>query len=155
MQRRSRRGLRADVLSLAGTKQSLGPASGDRTNGGCTRYCGRGNPATWPAPHHRSVPYHPDLRYRPRAGLQPARLNALRRPSDSTGAAMERDRQAAASIWRRHRDVLGAVAPGGGTRSWADRRVRSLTWHRGGAAGPTRRLASNGFVKLLRQPFRW
>ena len=40
-------------------------AIGGGSNGGRTRYCGRRISATWPAPHHRLLPYRLDLRYRP------------------------------------------------------------------------------------------
>lgn len=33
--------LAPDVLTLIGSKQSMCPATGDGTNGGCMRYCGR------------------------------------------------------------------------------------------------------------------
>ena len=60
-----------DVLTLTCTKRSMGMAIGGGSNGGCTRYCGRRISATWPAPHHRLLPYRLDLRYRPSAVLLP------------------------------------------------------------------------------------
>ena len=85
------RSLLASVLTLNGTKQSLGLTTGVTTNGGCTRYSGRRHQAVRSAARQRPLLYSSNSRYRP----NPDRQASPRLPDARPGSVALRGHEAA------------------------------------------------------------